>query len=184
MWQDLYDQIATEYVIHRPPSTKIDAALNECEYSLGINLPASYRAFIHQFGPGELLGWFRMYAPLIDGESGASDALDIVNQHEMWQDPDGYWASTADPELVNRLVFCCDTGGGDAYFWDPNDVCDAQRNEYALYELPHSGINADVIRVADCFVDFINDFCLKTTWTKLVSEDRQTQDYWSCWRRA
>jgi len=76
--------------------------MDEAEKVLGIRFRKSYRAFIDQFGPGEIGGYFRIYAPHIS--SFPDYGNDILEENRNWRDPEGFWATTAQPELVSRLV--------------------------------------------------------------------------------
>src|SRR5262245_54120923 len=116
MWKSLYQRFFTDegLEIVRPSEEKIDAALKRVEDGLGIRLPAGYAAFIHQFGPGEIGGYFRIFGPPIPGFPDWGN--DILEENRSWRSPDGAWASSGDPKLVARLVCFSTTIGGDACF--------------------------------------------------------------------
>src|SRR5947209_8698265 len=117
-----------------PTPEALDAALGDLERMAGFHFPASYRAFLHRFGPGELAGYFHIYAPIPEGVgSPAREYYDIVKENEVIRDPEGNWVNTADPALVQRLILFASTGAGDWLFWDPVDERDAGRHEYGIY---------------------------------------------------
>src|SRR4051812_18971898 len=86
------------YVIDRPSPAELDAALDDYEARSGFRLPASYREFMHKFGPGELAGYFRISGPIPSRLRGkVPEAFDIVAQQALLEDPQGYWATAVAP---------------------------------------------------------------------------------------
>ncbi len=168
MWKQLYERLvsAKGRQLVRPTEDKIDAALDHAEVELAIRFPAQYRAFIHQFGPGELGGYFRFYGPVNPGFGDYGN--DILEQNRSWRDPEGFWATTAQPELVSRLVCFSDTIGGDACFWDPKDLRVARTHEYGIYVLSHDSYDATVKEAAGSFMEFIENHCLGNEFVKIV----------------
>jgi hypothetical protein len=168
MWKRLYERLITAEGLElvRPTEDKIDAALNRAEAELKIRFPAGYRAFIHQFGPGELGGYFRIYGPAIPRFRDWGN--DILEENRSWRDPEGFWATTAQPELVARLVCFSTTIGGDACFWDSKDVCVAKTHEYGIYVLSHGSHDAKVKKAAGSFKAFIENHCLGNEFVKIV----------------
>src|ERR1041385_7887862 len=122
MWKRLYQRLMTGEgrEIIRPPALKIDAGLKRVEAELGVRLPAQYKAFIHQFGPGEVGGYFRIFGPKVPGF--ADWGNDILAEVKSWREPDMAWTDAAPPALVARLLCFSTTIGGDACFWDTEDV--------------------------------------------------------------
>ena len=66
-WSDVTRRlsIVTRYgeAYNLPSVGRIDAGLDAYEAAAGFRLPLSYRQFICLLGPGELSGYFRIYAP-------------------------------------------------------------------------------------------------------------------------
>jgi len=165
MWKDLADSLKLQtlrgFAFVRPPAKDVDAGLSACEDQLGIRLPASYRAFVRQFGPGELTGYFHIYAPPYRGVRGrALEHWDILRENEAVRDPRGFWASDTDPALVGRLVLFASTIGGDWFFWDTADLRDARAHEYGVYGHERGAGGGEVELVAASFEQFIRDVCL------------------------
>ncbi len=152
--------------IETPTAKELDAALGDYETRAGFRLPLGYREFIHWFGPGSFTGsWFELAAPIPRGFQGrVADVFDIDRQREMVLDPDGFWATSCDPDLLRRLVLFASTEGGDWFFWDTADVRDAERHEYGVYGHPHGSSSARVRLVAPSFESFITEVCLGPTY--------------------
>jgi SMI1-KNR4 cell-wall len=165
MWKDLADrlelQLSPGLAFVRPPAKDIEGGLSACERELGLALPASYRAFVHQFGPGDLSGFFRIYAPPYRGARGrALRFWDITRENEAVREPDRWWAGEADPALLTRLVLFGSTGGGDWFFWDTADMRDARAHEYGVYAHQHGDQAGEVEPVAGSFERFVREVCL------------------------
>ncbi|MBN9517052.1 SMI1/KNR4 family protein [bacterium] len=160
MWKRLYQRLiaAEGYQLIRPPEAKIDAALTRAEGALGVRLPNSYGAFIHEFGPGELGGYFRIYGPHID--SFADYGEDLLECVDRWQEEgmDGQKAVSA--ARVERLLCFSTTIGGDACFWDTGDVRNSRNHEYSIFVLSHDRFPQKLRRLANSFKDFVNQVCL------------------------
>jgi hypothetical protein len=166
-----------------PPSPyEFDVALNEYESQAGFCVPASYREFLHWFGPGELSGYFQVCAPVPARFRGAvADVFDIGKQREMLQDPEGYWATSVDPERGRRLVLFAATGGGDWFFWDRGDMRDAHRREYGVYGHSQSNISGEVELMAPSFEAFVTEIGLGERYP-FSKEQRSPQwTYWPAW---
>lgn len=168
MWKSLYQRLVTDEGLElvRPPEEKIDAALKRIEGELGIRLPASYAAFIREFGPGEIGGYFRIYGPPIPGFRDCGN--DILEENRSWRDPDGMWAESGDPKLVARLVCFSTTIGGDACFWDPEDVRNSRTHEYGIYVLSRGSMDMKVRDAAGSFKEFVERHCLANEFVKIV----------------
>src|SRR5262249_41655879 len=110
MWKRLYKRLVTDQGREgiRPPEATITAPLRQAEGGPRVRLPASYKAFIRQFGPGELAGFFRVYGPTVPGCRDYGN--NIVKDNREWRDPRGAWADEGDPDLVARLIVFCTTG--------------------------------------------------------------------------
>jgi hypothetical protein len=145
----------------RPSPAELNAVLNDFEARAGFQLPASYREFMHWFGPGALSSWFLLCGPIPPRfRELVADVFDMDNQQEMLQDPEGYWASSVQPEVLRRLVLFASTEGGDWFFWDTNDVRNPERREYGIYAHSHSISDAAVELMATSFEEFVTDIAL------------------------
>ena len=89
MWKRLYQRLITNEGLElvRPSGDKVEAALNRTEGELAIRLPAGYAAFIRQFGPGEIGGYFRIVGPPISGFPDCGN--DILEENRSWHNPEG-----------------------------------------------------------------------------------------------
>jgi hypothetical protein len=156
----LSQPVTDGYTLDRPTPAELDTAISEYEVRAGFHLPASYREFLKQFGPGELAGYFCIYGPF--PRRLCTDGDNPCDLESLWIrvfDPDGSWATDIEPALTQRLVPFADTIGGDWLFWDINDVRDSGKCEYGVY-----GASRDwrekIIPVAASFADFVTDVCL------------------------
>jgi hypothetical protein len=167
IWQRLFDRLMRQrgQDLVRPTMKQMDAALTRYERAIGIPLPNGYKAFIREFGPGEIGGYFRVYGPHISGYEDYGN--DIAEENENWRDPEGGWVEFGNPSLVARLIFFSTTVGGDACFWDPEDVRDSQNHEYGTYVHSRSEPMDKVEFVAGTFEDFIHDVCLGHGFDKI-----------------
>jgi SMI1-KNR4 cell-wall len=164
--------------IERPRPKELDAALDDYEARAEFRLPLSYREFIHWFGPGALSSWFLLAAPIPERFRGrVGDVLDIDKKREMIQDPEGYWATSCDPDKLERLVLFASTEGGDWFFWDTADVRSASRREYGIYGHAHENSGAKVALIAPSFKAFVMDVCLAPVYPFSNNERREVQ--WS-----
>lgn len=190
MWAELYETLTgrVDHPRNWPTVEAIDASLDGFESRYEFRLPDSYRSFVHQFGPGNLFGWFRLFVPFVDDDA-KSRSLNIDEENEDWRGKKSFWPDAVDAETLRSVIFFADTGGGDTYVWDTRDVSDAPGFEYRVYEHDHDSYD-ELEVVADSFEEFIHDFCLKTMWVKLnegatVYEDEPPRrpTYSSCWMR-
>jgi hypothetical protein len=141
-------------LVRRPGPAELDAA----EQVLGVALPASYRTFCSQLGPGILRDWIRIYAPCTSDHH-----IDLVAYGQRWREFDdtrvraqhSWWRPYSFP--VNDLVTFADTMAGDVFGFYPKEPTTG--GEYAIYRIdrePPPGPVVELVRVADSFVDFID----------------------------
>jgi hypothetical protein len=164
VWESLPEQLEVPayagYVLDRPSAAELDTAMSDYEARAGFRLPATYREFLHRFGPGELAGYFRISGPIPARLRGqVAEAFDIDAQRAMLDDPEGYWAEAVAPTLTRRLVLFAETVGGDWLFWDIDDVRDSARAEYGVYGFSRGDRHRGEL-VANSFATFITDVCL------------------------
>jgi hypothetical protein len=163
-WEALPEQIEVPvfagYVFDRPSPAELNATMDDYEARAGFRLPATYREFLHQFGPGELAGYFRISGPIPPRLKGqVSEAFDIDAQKAMLDDPEGYWAEWVAPTLTRRLVLFVETIGGDWLFWNVDEVLDPSRTEYGVYGFARGDRHGGQL-VARSFAEFITAVCL------------------------
>jgi hypothetical protein len=160
MWKKLHKRlvVAEGYEIARPLPAKIETALQKAEGALGIRLPKSYKAFIHQFGPGELGGYFRIYGPVI--VSFANNGEDLLGSIDRWQEEGLTWQKAVNAGRVEQLLCFSTTIGGDACFWDIGDIRDERNREYCILALSHDAYPPKLQKVAVSFKEFVNQVCL------------------------
>lgn len=164
-------------VLERPTSRELDAALDGYEGRAGFRFPLAYREFVHRFGPGSLTAsWFELAAPIPPRFRGrVADVYDIDKQREMIHDPNGYWATSCDPDKLRRLVLFASTEGGDWFFWDTTDVRNASQREYGIYGHAHQNHGAKVELVAPSFKAFVTQLCLGPVYPFSNNERREVQ---------
>lgn len=114
-----------------------------------LKLPASYRRFCHQFGAGELSGYFRIAAPL-----SVTDDYDLGIFNSRWHGRPGerllevYGPS----EVTDQLLFFGATIGGEAYVWRLSEFTSRSENERSINFVPRA---PPLERVAENFAEFI-----------------------------
>jgi hypothetical protein len=89
-----------------------------------------------------------------------ADVFDMDRQREMLHDPEGYWVSLVDPDVLPRLVLFASTEGGDWFFWDTADMRNPAGREYGIYGHTHSSFGGKVGLMAPSFEAFITDIGL------------------------
>jgi hypothetical protein len=167
--------------IDRPSPDELDGALNAYEEQAGFHLPASYREFMHWFGPGALSEWFQVCGPIPTRLRGqVAKVYDIDRQREMLQRPGGYWASSVSPEVLRRLVLFAATEGGDWFFWDTADLRSKSHREYGVYGHPHSN-GGEVQFITPSFKAFVTEVGLGKRYP-FSNEDREPEwSFWPAW---
>jgi hypothetical protein len=160
-WQQLLSSIDvdTSYGTLSPVSSK---RLDAFEEKHGIKLPRSYRTYCEVFGPGEFARRFKVAVPGYKGKA-KTFLLEDLNKraHEGLE----YEHYSKDPEQHMRGVFYCIDIVRSYHFFDPMEVTDPRRNEYAVYTLCD---DFKVRRTADNFWDFVTEFVLGSNYRRLV----------------
>jgi hypothetical protein len=140
--------------VRKPSPRDLDGA----EAALEVALPASYREFCCELGPGVLRDWIRIYAPCADVKY-----VDLVTYGKDWRHFDdshlhqeSWWRPYSFP--VNDLVTFADTMSGDVFGFYPKEPTTG--DEYAIYlidrEPPPDTPVVELVRVAASFVGFID----------------------------
>jgi hypothetical protein len=152
-WQPLFDRVRVIRdggSVYAPPAT--DADLDGLETEIGSRLPASYRAWMKRFGPGELQGWISLAKPgpgvktEYDGVTGLT-ALhrSFVQEHQEYY-PNHVWLSA--------LVYFASPGAGGAYAWEPGTFTEVSRHECRFFYLRRAE-EQDPIDAGDSFWKFV-----------------------------
>ena len=135
----------------------VDAAsLKAAESSLRIKLPDSYRSFARVFGIGSFgRGDFNVAAPGCIGKAKTYSLEYLTNSQR------GFAAQLGDlgldPNQIARGIFFATDMSGSNHFFDPADVTDPKKHEYAVVSLYR---NYEIERTFDSFWDFITVGCL------------------------
>lgn len=163
-WKQLYQQLD----VQGPPGKALkkpgDKDLNAFEARHDFALPSSYREYIKVFGPGELGGYFRIYAPGYP-DSGA----DLDRFVQMIQEIEDVFVETyGEEERVQRMMPFADTLGGDVIAWDPAVVTDPSKKEYTILILRDD--SDKILKLAATFPDFIKDICLGSDFAKIIDD--------------
>jgi hypothetical protein len=168
--------------LDQPNPSELDAALNDYESGTGFRLPASYRQFMHWFGPGAVSVWFQICGPIPARFRGkVADVYDIDKQREMLEDPDGYWASSVSADVLRRLVLIASTEGGDWFFLDTADVRSKAGHEYAVCGHSHGNRGGKVELIPPSFKAFVTDVVLANRYPFSDEEREPESSFWPAW---
>ena len=166
-WQKYYDEVKVigrdQYAHRRRPT---DADCDAFEQQTGFKLPTDYREFIKVFGPGQFQSvLLEIKAPGFPDES----SLDLMwwdsNVKQRWT-PERAREEFEDWERATRMVYFMKSMNGDQIGWDPEDVRDAEMNEYGIYV-----INVEEFEIHELTGTFracIQDFCLGLDFYRLM----------------
>ena len=100
----------------------------------------------------------------------------------MIQDPEGYWATTCDPNRLQQLVLFASTEGCDWFFWDTADVRNVRGREYGIYGHSRGNSDAKVELVAPSFKAFITQVCLASVYPFSSHEREEVPwSYYPAW---
>lgn len=158
MWDAFAEQcnlIKESYPGYRFLPIPTETTLARFEAGHSVKLPRSFRDFALRFGAGEIAGFYRIAVP-----------LPIENDYELGQfnrtlhgEPsDRLLEEYGSPEVIERFLFFCATGGGIFFGWNTDELTNATENEYAIYEFPEV---PKLKKVATSFHAFIMDYVLK-----------------------
>jgi len=142
-----------------PPTPLEDLERFEREWD--IPLPESYKAFLRVFGPGELAEVFQIMSPYCPEKHMDLVGINSNNRQYMLQNPEYIDDSTPEStaQLKRALRITQSFYTHEIYVFDPLDISDISGNEYAVYYAP--GFPSEpLVRVADCFTEFIEEYCL------------------------
>jgi hypothetical protein len=161
VWRFLRSRLAIEPSIDQlRPVTR--ANLETFEQKQSLRLPNSYRSFCEVFGPGRVGDWFDIAAP---GYRGKAATFSLEKLNRMAHDGLEYEVYSKDPSQHARSLFFSLDQMGLYHFFDPVEVTDTRRHEYAVYTLFR---DYKVKRTADNFGEFITLCCLGRKRTELI----------------
>jgi len=170
MWKTLRGQITVKPPKRGAMKQAKAAALDQFEADFGVKLPASYRAFVEEFGPGEIGGYFRICAPGYNGKS-----LDLAGLVKLVREnSDVYADQYGDEKLVAGMIPFADTIGGDVIVWNPKKAGGKDTDEYPILLLA-SGRDKP-IKLAATFPEFVTDVCLSDSFGKVIKDPNYRAD--------
>lgn len=151
-WQAYYKELTILVGGSKPVRKPTIAQLNRFERESGFRLPESYRQYIVAFGPGRLFHDWDIAAP---GYSDFPTKRDLARLNSDYRPgarslESGLLPESEVPRLARCFYFC--SKYKDLFGWDPEEVCDEVKHEYAVYRLTECH---RVLRVADSFAGFI-----------------------------
>jgi len=133
-----------------------------------VPLPASYRDFVQVFGPGEIAGYFIVFAPGYPNRRSGSltHFIDVNRGKEIHE---ALIEVYDDEEFINRMLPFGSTIGGDLIVWDPDDVRDKRKQEYGVYILPDD--QTKIVYLASSFQEFVEKVCLGDGFCVIAGPD-------------
>jgi hypothetical protein len=161
-WQELLKRLEIDTALGslQPVDPK---DLDSFEAKRGVKLPRSYRKYCEVFGAGEFGRQFKIAVPGYQGPAAEVFSLDELNQ--MAIEGQEYDVYSKDAEQHKRGIFFCLDILGSFHFFDPAEVTDRVRHEYAIYTVFR---DFELKRIADNFWEFITAVCLSKRHSKLV----------------
>jgi hypothetical protein len=159
-WKDLQGRLQISGVI-KPVS---DNDLDKYERKRELRLPVSYKYYCHVFGAGVLARWFFITVPNYLGKFKKRfdlDSLNLVKDSLEWQ------TYSNNPEQFSRALIFAEDEATALYFWDPDELTDTEKNEYAIYALFRDWTTK---RLANTFDEFI-DVCLGRHQIKIYQDE-------------
>lgn len=167
-WDMVFDQIN----VYSSPdlsriSTPTDSELDLVETRLGSPLPASYRAFMKRFGPGELECALRLTPVTVTNRTGFTLLEETAGQRAYFSKNYPQKA-----EWLGRVVYFGCNAGGDPYVWDPNELVTIGNGECPVYWLPRHDED-DPQRQADSFFNFV---CVELERARKIREEDPQED--------
>jgi hypothetical protein len=173
VWDDLLRRVkftTREGDFKRPEVEDLD----RFESEFGSKLPDDYREFALTFGPGEL--GIREWCFRTPGfaESGRSfdlaEANGGIDNRGLPNASDVALARRGDPTLIRRLVLFCSGGfDGDYFCWDPTEVTNPEKHEYAIY-ITCDALDPMTQRASSGFHEFVLDYLLGGGYERHIYE--------------
>jgi hypothetical protein len=148
--------------------------LDAYEAKAALRLPESYRSFILAAGAGVLCRAFEIVSPGYPAQGRAS-IEELNDLYRETQTPDVLREYSNDPERALRLHIFCNCLIRNTFIgWDPREVTEPSRNEYAIYELQRT---YGVRRLVDTFDGFVEDYVLGDGFLQCVGGEWDEDDF-------
>jgi hypothetical protein len=152
MWDKFRESVDT---VQRPGSTILAPTaedLDRFERELEFELPASYRSYMLEIGPGSVGEYYIINAPLYRHPQRGM-------QREVKQlQKDALLSEIYGGEFVSRMIPFATSIGGDIFAWDPTTPAAGKKLDYTVFVLPRD-LNR-VVKVAKDFESFVYQVCL------------------------
>ncbi len=170
VWDDLLQRTkftTREGEFKRPKPEDLD----RFEAEFGFKLPADYREFALAFGPGALgEGEWSFQTPGFPGVGPDFDLAEANANRGLPNYSDAELTERGDPALIRRLVGFCKGGmEGDRFSWDPAEVTDPEKHEYAIY-ITCGDLKPLTQRAASTFREIVMDYLLGGGYERQVYE--------------
>ena len=155
-WNRLFARVRCVYradLVYPPLPT--DDQLDALERSLGVALPASYRAFALRFGLGGRMHSLVEMLPLVGRDQPVErwwrdvETASRYHRSTAW-DPD--WVAQH-PGLLERIVVFAQDGGYHTWLFQPDEPTPGQPLDYAVYDIPR---HETPERVTDSFTAWLS----------------------------
>jgi hypothetical protein len=162
----------------KPSAADLDAVGAE----LGINFPASYRAFAQEFGLGGTLHVLPDVLPLTSPtRAGDGDVWSSVREATRFlrgflREHPEYPENTGPPGLTERMVVFAVDGGYHTFVFDPGAITDARWQECRIYDLGRSG---PVAHLTDSFGEWLRyiDLSYRFDEEEVAEEEEGEPEY-------
>ena len=169
-WEQLRERLEVKEANARKQAKPTDATLDKFERDYELPLPGDYRTFVKVFGPGELAGVVRIYAPV--GKKKPGDSSTFVDGFR--EGIDFLSDVFGDPKIIGRAVPFANTIFGDMIVWDPAKKTDEGSHEYEILLL--SKERSKIVKLAPNFDTFINKRCLSSEFGKYLDDPEYRPD--------
>jgi hypothetical protein len=153
-------------------ATADDVWLDHFERAYNFELPPSYRQFVRKFGSGRLSGWCEIFS----AGPPNTDWGDLFWWNRVyWENMAGnvddktFKYETMDMVLFGRIW------SGEEYGFRKREITQKKPREYAIYAIARH--YDEVIKLADSFPQFIQDFCMGDGLMKFCQFDPSDFDY-------
>ncbi|WP_417385197.1 SMI1/KNR4 family protein [Gimesia sp.] len=142
-------------------------SLSKFESTSGLKLPFSFRSYCRVFGAGQIGNLFNIAVP---GYSGGSLTYSVEYLSKSQIDLAYQFAELGvDAAQIKRSIFFSLDIIGSNHFFDPLEITNSIKNEYAVFTLFRS---CEVQRSAENFQEFLTEYCLGNKCSSLIKDIR------------